>query len=222
MQLARLSLRVDRTVVRVGEAIEVSGSLSPPIPYLPVIVTADEAVVARVSADVGGNYSASVILTKPGKVLLKATCLAMSSDPVLVEVTRPPPPPPPPEAPPVYVPPETKVPELDYEKLKTLVKEAVREVLKEEGGFTPNYYYEEGVIAPGESIKVEVPKKIGKVGKEGYLSNDGADSLYLSLNDGTFIKVKSGEWYQFFKREVSMIRVENRSSLNIEYRLEVR
>jgi hypothetical protein len=62
-----------------------------------------------------------------------------------------------------------------------------------------------------------------RIGKEGYLINDhDTQSLWITVNRLSAVEVKAGEVYPLFKRDVSYLKIENRTSVSIPYRLEVR
>jgi len=87
----RVTMRVERSSVEVGDSILVEGQVFPPLPLIPVTIFADSTVVARTFTEVGGVYKAWVVFRTKGKYSLRATADNVSSPPLLVEVWQYPP-----------------------------------------------------------------------------------------------------------------------------------
>jgi hypothetical protein len=221
--VAGVSLRLEKTVVSVGESITASGEVSPPLPMLDVQIKLDDTVIGSAKTDYLGRYSTEITFVEEGEFKVTAVCAGVSSDPLPVTV-RPVAPPAPvvAPAPTVILTKEVaakKLSELSTDEFLGMLRGALFEAL----GIAHRYYSYKGTLAAGASKEFNFLTLLGKPASEGYLINDhDTESLWVSIDDGPSVEVAAGELYPLYKRMPSKLRVENRSSVDIKYRLEAR
>jgi len=58
-----------------------------------------------------------------------------------------------------------------------------------------NYFYNEDTVVKGDSKTYRFKEQIGRDSKNGYIINDGYDAIYIKINDGLKITLKSGEQF---------------------------
>lgn len=218
----KVRVSVEKTVARLGESIAVEGCVEPPM-YAPFQVLSDGEVLATGFTKPDGRYKAYVTMVKPGRVNVYARVLQSFSDTVTVLVEERPvtvTPPAVPGAP--AVPPQTLW-EMSREDFAKLLSGTVRDVLRELYGVFPDYRFWSGEVPANGCKDFDIIKELGREARAGYLANDhSTDSLWVSLNDYDYVEVKGGETYDLGGRAVRRIRIANRGTAPVPYRLEVR
>jgi hypothetical protein len=219
--VAGVRLRLEKTVVLVGESITASGEISPPLPMLDVKILIDSEVANVGKTDYLGRFSIPITLSKVGEFKVTAVCAGVSSDPVPLTV-RPVAPPAPPPAP-TYVAPAVvtaKLSEITVDDFTRLL----RGLLEEAFGISEVYDFRQGILEPNSSKEFDIEKVLGRPALEGYVINDhDTESLWLYVNNGPLIEVKPGEVYPLYKRKARKLKIENKSAtVSVPYRLEVR
>lgn len=218
----------------IGERTVASGILlvdEKPVPYTRVEVIADDILVGACSTDAFGKFSCSFSLprTNTWKVYTRAMVngVQVTGKIITVFVRAPPPPPVPVPKPPPLAP----IVEITAAQLEDMFRRAIREeterafrvAQREELGIRPDYLYKTDVIPAKGVLEIDVLGILGRVGKEGYLiNNHDVEPLWISVNKLEFIKVPGGELYPFFKRDVKHVKIENRTMVDIPYRIEIR
>jgi hypothetical protein len=80
-------LRLEKTVVSLGELIHFEGEVSPPIPLLEVSILCDNIVIATARTNSMGKFSGDLFFTISGTFKVKAVVGGVESDPIPVTVT---------------------------------------------------------------------------------------------------------------------------------------
>ena len=234
MERAQLRLSLAKVAPYEGESVGAYGYLrmdTVPLPGWVVEILADEVIIGSTSTDVEGNFSTFVSFRQGSfRVRARVPMLAVESNTIDVLVSPAPPVPPPPP-PVVVVRPEGRVVELRADEFEAVFRGALREELpavikgmrEEIYGIRPDYLYRNETLEAGKFVDINVVEQLGRVAKEGYLINDhDSESLWLTINDKSPIEVKAGEIHPMYKKDASKVWVENKATVGIPYRLELR
>ena len=105
----------------------------------------------------------------------------------------------PPEVPTVIEVPVEIAPLIDaISELKEKLKTIEQKLINIEGILTPevyDYFYDESTVEKGKPKTYRFKDEIGRDSKNGYIINDGYDAIYIKINDGLKITLKSGEQF---------------------------
>ena len=105
----------------------------------------------------------------------------------------------PPEVPTVIEVPTEIAPLIDaISELKEKLKIIEQKLINIEGILTPevyDYFYDESTVVKGKPKTYRFKDEIGRDSKNGYIMNDGDEAIYIKINDGAKIKLKSGELF---------------------------